>query len=76
MVSLEYLILVVALFALWAQNASLSRRLTEAEAILDDHDDDLEYAWDYHNERWQAVSEQFEMIGNLLQAMNGDHPED
>jgi hypothetical protein len=69
MVSLQTLLLVVALLALWAHSASLSRRLQDAEAILDDHDDEFEYLWDYQNERWQITAEQFQNIDAIFSQM-------
>lgn len=69
MIDLLDLLLVVALLALWAHSASLSRRLQDAEAVLDDHDDELEYFWDYQNQRWQLTSEQFENIEAIFSAI-------
>lgn len=69
MIDLLDLLLVVALLALWAHSASISRRLQDAEAVLDDHDDELEYFWDYQNQRWQLTSEQFENIEAIFSAI-------
>jgi hypothetical protein len=77
MIDLQTLLLVVAILALWAHSASLSRRLQDAEAILDDHDDEFEYLWDYQNDRWQLTAEQFEVIDTIFSQMfnQGSDPE-
>jgi|694.fasta_scaffold23884_10 hypothetical protein len=74
MVDLQTLLLVVAILALWAHTTHLARRLQDVEAILDDHDDELEYMWDYQNERWQVTAEQFQNIDAIFSQMFGpDH---
>ena len=62
MIDLPTLLLVVALLALWSYCVSLNRRLTDVEAVLDDQDEELEYLWDYQNERWQATADRFEVV--------------
>jgi Tfp pilus assembly protein PilE len=62
MIDLPTLLLVVALLALWSYSVSLNRRLTNVEAVLDDQDEELEYFWEYQNERWQATAERFDVI--------------
>ena len=62
MIDLSTLLLVVALLALWSYCVSLNRRLTDVEAVLDDQDEELEYFWDYQNERWQATADRFEVV--------------
>ncbi len=76
MIDLQTLLLVVALLALWAHSVSLSRRLQDAEAILDDHDDEFEYLWDYQNQRWQQTADQFEMIDTIFSQMLNRDPDD
>jgi hypothetical protein len=62
MIDLPTLLLVVALLVLWSYSVSLNRRLTDVEAVLDDQDEELEYFWDYQNERWQATADRFDVI--------------
>jgi hypothetical protein len=76
MIDLQTLLLVVAFLALWAHSVSLSRRLQDAEAILDDHDDEFEYLWDYQNDRWQHTADQFEMIDTTFSQMLNRDPDD
>jgi hypothetical protein len=76
MIDLQTLLLVVALLALWAHSVSLSRRLQDAEAILDDHDDEFEYLWDYQNQRWQQTADQFEMIDTIFSQMLNRDPDE
>ena len=66
MIDLPTLLLVVALLALWSYCVSLNRRLTDVEAVLDDQDEELEYFWDYQNERWQATAERFEVVDSAF----------
>jgi hypothetical protein len=62
MIDLPTLLLVVALLALWSYCVFLNRRLTDVESVQDDHDEELEYFWEYQNERWQATAKRFEVV--------------
>jgi hypothetical protein len=66
MIDLSTLLLVVANLALWSCSTSISRRLTVVEAVQVDHDEELEYIWEYQNERWQATADRLDAIDSAF----------
>lgn len=70
MVSLETLILSVACLLLAIEVSRLRYRLFDLETHISDLDADLEYQYDYNNERWKAVVNEFSDIGEAIQYLD------
>jgi len=70
MVSLETLILSTALVLLAVEASRLRNRLFDLESHISDLDADLEYQYDYNNDRWQAVVDEFEEVSRAIQYLD------
>jgi hypothetical protein len=66
MVSLEVLILSIAFVLLAVENGRIKSRLADMEAQVADLDGEVDYQFDYNNERWQAVNEAFDNTNALI----------
>lgn len=66
MVSLETLLVSIAFVLMAVEIGRLKSRLADMEAQVADLDGEVDYQYDYNNERWQAVNEAFEQTNVLL----------
>lgn len=66
MVTLETLLVSIAFVLMAVEIGRLKSRLADMEAQVADLDGEVDYQYDYNNERWQAVNEAFEHTNVLL----------
>ena len=66
MVTLEVLILSITITMLVVENGRMKSRLADMESQVADLDAEVDYQYDYNNERWQAVKEEFENVHAMI----------
>ena len=66
MVSLETLLVSIAFVLMAVEIGRVKSRLADMEAQVADLDGEVDYQYDYNNERWQAVNEAFEQTNAML----------
>lgn len=66
MVTLETVLVSIAFVLMAVEIGRLKSRLADMEAQVADLDGEVDYQYDYNNERWQAVNEAFEQTNAML----------